>query len=179
MKEIWKDIKGYENRYQISNLGNVKSKERYEKNNINGGKRLIKEHILKPNIRNGYYVVQIKKNGKRHTFQVSRLVAEAFIPNPKNKSQVNHIDYNRLNNKVINLEWTTVLENILWSREHYKHWRNTGSKEHKYIRFKDNKYELSLKNKYIGRYNTLDEARIVRNELIKGDKYYEGFDITK
>lgn len=70
------------------------------------------ERILKPFIRGNYLSVDLRKNGKRKTFQVHRLVAIMFIPNPENKSEVNHIDGNKLNNSVTNLEWNTTSENI-------------------------------------------------------------------
>jgi hypothetical protein len=102
MKEIWKDIKNYEELYQISNFGRIKRL----KNN-----RTMKEKILKPYINNGYYKLLLYKKGISKRYSVSRLVSMNFIPNPKNKPQVNHIDGNKLNNKVDNLEWCTISEN--------------------------------------------------------------------
>lgn len=93
MEEIWKDIEGYEGLYQVSNMGRVKSL----KNDI----------ILKPYILRGYEKVLLYKNKKRKHFQIHRLVAMAFIPNPDNKPQVNHKDENKTNNCVDNLEWCT------------------------------------------------------------------------
>lgn len=92
MEEIWKDIKGYEGKYQISNLGKIKS--------LIGNSK-----ILKPEIRTGYYSVELCKNGKRIHKRIHRLVAETFIPNPDNLPQVNHRDENKLNNQLDNLEW--------------------------------------------------------------------------
>ena len=92
MEEIWKDIKGYEGKYQISNLGKVKS--------LIGNSK-----ILKPEIRAGYYSIQLCKNGKCTHKRIHRLVAEAFIPNPNNLPMINHKDENKLNNNVDNLEW--------------------------------------------------------------------------
>lgn len=104
MKEIWKDIVGYERLYQISNLGRVKSL------NYNGTK---KEKVLKPTLNdNGYYVVYLYKNKRRKTIRVHRLVAETFISNSKNKPQVNHKDGNKQNNGVENLEWCTNQDNV-------------------------------------------------------------------
>ena len=101
--EIWKDIEGYEGAYQVSNLGNVRSL-----NYNNTGKvKNLKKQVTK----RGRYVVGLSINGKSKTLSVSRLVAHAFIPNPNNNPQINHIDYNPKNNNVNNLEWCTNEEN--------------------------------------------------------------------
>lgn len=99
-KEIWKDIKGYEGLYQISNYGRVWSirKQKYLKGDKNSA---------------GYLrVLLTAKNGKTKREFIHRLVALAFIPNPENKPQVNHIDANIENNKAENLEWNTSKENL-------------------------------------------------------------------
>lgn len=94
--EIWKDIPGYE-KYQISNLGNFKK-----------GKQKLKTH---KNKRNGYIYIAVY-NGKYKLFRVHKLVAQLFIANPENKPFVNHIDGNKENNKIENLEWCTQKENV-------------------------------------------------------------------
>jgi len=107
MLEIWRDIKNYEGIYEVSNLGRIKSISR------NG---TIKENrILKPNKVMGYSQVGLQKYGTRKYKKIHRLVAEAFIPNPENKKEVNHKDGNKTNNCVDNLEWVTTSENQLHS----------------------------------------------------------------
>jgi len=102
MQEIWKDIKGYEGLYQISNYGNVKRIATYKYSHKL--KKTILIHIpkyLKKNkSRKGYEFVTLCNNTKRKTWSVHRLVAQAFIPNPENKPQINHIDCNKQNNFV-------------------------------------------------------------------------------
>lgn len=105
--EIWKQIIGYEEFYEISNLGNVRSVERTIKqtnNNITYD-RILRKQIIKQQYCNGYSTVSLCKDGKPKRFGVHRLVAEAFIENPNNLPQVNHKDENRSNNCVDNLEW--------------------------------------------------------------------------
>lgn len=118
--EEWKDIKGWEGIYQVSNTGKVKSLDRVIKNqyNINTKKfdlqRTVYGKILKPTVNpNGYYQVTLSRPGhKRKQVSIHRLVAEAFIPNPDNLPMINHKDENKLNNRVDNLEWCTQAENI-------------------------------------------------------------------
>lgn len=109
-EEVWKDIEGFENFYQVSTLGRIRSLDRYVR-----GKdklRLIKSRIKNPQIRNGYYRVSLSKNLFVKAFDVHRLVAQTFIPNPKNKEQVNHKNGIKTDNRVDNLEWVTRKENV-------------------------------------------------------------------
>lgn len=95
MREIWKDIKGYEGIYQVSNRGNVRSLH------------YNKLRILTPLSKQGYYSVALSVNSKCKHFPIHRLVAEAFIPNPSNLPEINHKDEDGTNNSVDNLEWCT------------------------------------------------------------------------
>lgn len=113
MKEAWKDIPNYEGLYQISNLGRVRS---LEKTIFSGGvARRRKERILKSTNRRGYRQLTLSKGGDKEQKSVHRLVAESFIPNPDCKPEVNHIDGDKANNKMNNLEWCTRRENAVHS----------------------------------------------------------------
>lgn len=111
-KEIWKDIKGYEGYYQVSNLGNIRTLERKI---INNGKIMTrKARTTKQRKKGKYYCVTLSKNGIVKEYTVHRLVAQAFIPNPENKPCINHIipvTDELCNNNVSNLEWATYSEN--------------------------------------------------------------------
>ena len=107
MEEIWRDIKGYEGKYMVSNLGRAKSL-----NYNNTGK----EGIMKPQDNgDGYLFVQLCKDGKVKNCRINRLVAMAFLPNPNNLPEVNHKDENTKNNRVDNLEWCTRQYNVDYS----------------------------------------------------------------
>lgn len=102
--EEWRDIEGYEGKYQISNLDNVKSL-----NYCNTKKAKNLKHIKD---KDGYLLVCLSKNGSKKLFKVHRLVAEAFLDNPNNFPQVNHKNEVKTDNRVENLEWTTREKNI-------------------------------------------------------------------
>jgi hypothetical protein len=115
--EIWKDIKGYEGIYQVSNLGNVKSLPKKRK--VRGGKYSFKkERLLKNSLNNkGYYRVNLSFFGKNKAFLIHRLVCLSFLPNPENKRTVNHKNGIPKDNRLVNLEWATDKENIDHSRD--------------------------------------------------------------
>lgn len=106
MKEIYKDVKGYEGYYEISNLGNVRSSS-YK------GRRILKPAKTK----RGYLNVVFCINQKKEHKLIHRLVAEAFIDNPNNFKTVNHKDENKLNNTAENLEWLSQEENNRYSNK--------------------------------------------------------------
>lgn len=107
--EIWRDIRGYEGLYQVSNLGQVRSFDREILHR--GSIFLIKDKLLKAGISRNYYQVVLSKNSIRQSIRVHRLVAEAFIDSPNNYNYINHKDENKLNNKANNLEWCTPYYN--------------------------------------------------------------------
>ena len=138
--EVWKDIPGYEGLYQASNLGNIKSL------NYNNTK---KEKNLKSKYdKRGYLAIELRNNGKRYYTRVHRLVAQAFIPNPNNFPQVNHINEIKDDNRVENLEWCTNDYNT-----HYgTHYKRAAESNYKKV----NQYDLN--GNYIKTYNSISEA---------------------
>lgn len=108
MKEIWRDVKGYEGLYQVSNLGEVRSLPR---NGTINKIRIIKKFTDKY----GYLYVSLNKCNQKKKKKLHRLIAEAFIPNPNNYPVVNHIDENKKNNNIDNLEWCSVKYNQNYS----------------------------------------------------------------
>lgn len=147
MQEIWKDVKNYEGLYEISNLGNVRSLDKI----INGANqfgckyknrkkgKILKQHINKQ----GYKKVILVNNNKAKNFQVHRLVAEAFLPNPSNLPQVNHKDENKQNNCVENLEWCNSSYNI-----NYGNRNNLVAKKLKnYVKTKEHCLNISKSKK--------------------------------
>lgn len=113
--EVWKDIIGYESLYQISNKGNVKSKERVIIYN-NGKSVFYKSKERKPSI-SEYRKIALSKNNSVKLFKISRLVAIHFLPKNLNRNVVNHKDYNKFNDDVENLEWVSNSENIIHSNK--------------------------------------------------------------
>ena len=106
--EIWKDIKGYEGKYQVSSLGRIKSLYRW-----NGKAFYSREHIIKSYInKNGYVYIALMKNNKNKNCRLHRLVAEAFLDNPNNYNDINHKDGNKENNNINNLEYCTKSYNM-------------------------------------------------------------------
>lgn len=110
--EKWKDVPNYEGYYCVSTKGRVVSLGRCI--DTIGGKRNMPPKLLTPKSagNTGYYRVNLRKNGKTSTVTVHRLVATTFIPNPSNKSEIDHIDTDKTNNNVENLRWCTPKENM-------------------------------------------------------------------
>lgn len=100
--EVWKDVEGYEGLYQVSSLGRIRSLDRVI---------IVKGKIMSPVNRNGYSRIRLKKDGKGQNFSIHRLVASAFLPNPKNLPEVNHKNEIKTDNSVENLEWCSTQYN--------------------------------------------------------------------
>lgn len=176
--EEWKNIKGYEELYKISSHGRIKAKRRVKYKIIDGELQpycVTKEKIMTPTDNgNGYLYISLRKNSERKNFYIHRLVAEAFIENPNNYSQVNHKDYDRKNNKVSNLEWVSALDNIRYSlprqplRKAYK--TNSG---HRYITISPSKhYRVCVGKPRIDKsFKTLEEAISFRNLVLEKEGY--------
>ena len=148
MIEMWREIENYENIYQVSNLGKIRSLDReitykYKENDIRSAKlkgRNIK--ISKDN--NGYAITCLTKNTKGKTHKIHRLVAKAFISNPEKKKCVNHKNGIKNDNRVENLEWCTHSENSIHS---YK--IGTSTSKHKYKKIIISKDGKNIKFKSI------------------------------
>ena len=140
MEEVWKDIQGYEGLYQVSTQGRVKSLERmipYSK-----GMRKIPEKIMQLELNtDGYWRLKLANGTTKKNKKIHRLVAEAFLPNPEGKRCINHIDGDKSNNCVDNLEWVTHKENMehavenglttAWNLGKHYHWKHGHSEETK------------------------------------------------
>ena len=139
MNEEWRDIRGYEGKYQVSNLGRIKSLKDSHGN--------YREKILKFKLEvSGYLQVHLYLENKVKAFKIHRLVAEAFIPNPNNLPEVNHKDENKENNRVDNLEWCDRKYNINYGTRTQK-----ASEKMKGRKFTENhkkKISKSQKGKY-------------------------------
>ena len=179
MKKEWKDIKGFEGFYQVSNAGDVRSVA--VRRHINGRLHVIKRvhEMSQYDNGNGYLMVQLKSNNKVTPVGVHRLVAEAFVPRLVDDNVVvNHKDHNTKNNMAENLEWVTQKENVEYSKHLMKHAKssckatNTGEK---YIRKKNGIYEVAIKQIRAYRsFKSLADAIIYRDRMIKENDWYFG-----
>jgi NUMOD4 motif. len=178
VQEIWKDISGYEGRYRVSNYGNVRSLPYSVEQTSRWGtlvSRRCPGSLMTPTGNgNGYLIVGLRKNAKRRSHYVHRLVAAAFIHQKHGCNYINHLDYNKDNNAVWNLEWTTQRENVLHSVERMRKPRKTHKKSstgEKYIYQRNGKYRLSLPCGLDVTFNTINEA-IERRRVVLDDREY-------
>lgn len=146
--EIWKDIKGYEDKYQVSDTGKIKA--------LNFHNEKKEKELIPKKRRDGYFCIQLYKNNKRKSYYIHKLVAEAFIENPYNLKCINHKDENKQNNNVSNLEFCTIKYN-----NHYSFKARKNRKKDKKIS------QYTIDGKLIKQWNTIKEI-----ETIKGYSYY-------
>lgn len=176
--ENWKSIKGYEGLYEVSDFGNVRSLDREVKTEIRfNKKRIIKGKMLKKNLKkNGYYSVDLCKDGIVNSESVHRIVAEAFIPNLENRKVVNHINGNKTDNRVCNLEWVSYQGNH-WHAREKKLLVNIGRHNNKRIRCIENgmefetsieaaKWLIESKNPHIRKPNEKTMGRCIRAAVL-------------
>lgn len=160
MQEIWRDIDGFEN-YQISNLGRIKSKERIVSNSCRA--YVKKEEILKTHImKSGYLAIVLRdKEQKKHLLKIHRLIAEIFIPNPNNYTQVNHIDGDKTNCDIENLEWSTPQQNTRHAMKNGLRRRYTGRNVQKI-------YQINAETKEVEKVHETfaDAARSIGNNSV-------------
>ena len=169
-KEEWKEINGFEGLYEVSSFGRIKSLPR-QKITPKGGRYMTKETILKGFINKGYAYVLLHKGNKNYSRKVHRLVAQAFIPNPLEKPQVNHLDYDKTNNRVENLEWVSCQENINYSAPNRARQHNCKTKSgERYISKRHGKYRVCITKYRVDKeFDCLEDAITFRNERL--DKY--------
>ncbi len=114
--EVWRPIKGYQGYYEVSNIGRIKSLTRYVKSKKPERVKVIYSRNMKQKLnKTGYWTIMLMKNLVHKFYLSHRLVAQSFLSNPNNYPCVNHIDGDKLNNKVDNLEWCTHSENVMHS----------------------------------------------------------------
>ena len=162
MEELWLPIIGYEGLYDVSNLGRIRNSR------TNKILRLGKH-------RQGYKLVSLYKNKKEKTFLAHRLVAMAFIENPHSFLEINHIDENKENNNVSNLEWCDRVYNANYG---------TGNKRRIEQRIKNGNNKGSKTSKNVGEQNpncklSAEQIKYIRNNYIKNDKAFGGVPLSK
>lgn len=187
-KEIWRDVKKYEGKYQISSFGRVRSLPRKSWNGYTYWEqpgRILKLSMLK----NGYKSVCLYRDNKPKKFLVHRLVAEAFISNPNNYPQVNHKDENRSNNKMENLEWCTAMYNAHYGNHMRKLTAARRTSKQRNIARKNGRkaskkvLQLTMSGKVVQEWSSMSEAARFGNFRVAGisdccrgkTKYHAGY----
>lgn len=160
MLEIWKDITNYEGLYQVSNTGKIKSFH----NDENG-------KIINPHISRGYAFISLSKNGKRTHYLVHRLVANAFIPNPNGYKEINHIDENKLNNAINNLEWCTREYNMAYGSARIRQGISCGNPVEQMV-LDDTPIAKYCSVETAAKINNLDPSSIIK--CCKGSRKHAG-----
>ena len=170
--ETWKDVPGYEGLYSVSNYGQIRSHDRLIDRTSSGqGTYELPGRILKARIdRDGYCLITLNSGFDPKTFKVHRIVAEAFIPNPKNLPHVDHCDGDRGNNCLSNLKWSSVKDNLL-SRHNVKQASGyRGVRMTKTGRWQAycNNHQVGNKFVHIGVFDSAELAYLQRKKFIEG-----------
>ena len=119
MQEEWRDVAGYEDLYQVSNLGNVRSFWCWDGHKY---KKRDEPKILKPVYTpQGYQMITLYNSTKKKRISIHKLVAITFIKKPPKKNFINHIDFNRSNNNITNIEWCSQKENVMHSAKNFRY----------------------------------------------------------
>lgn len=173
--EIFKKVFGYEDIYEISTTGIIKSIDHLVAHS-NGRNRIQKGRILKTSkSKKGYLQVSLSFNKKRFHTGVHRLVAIAFIPNPENKPEVNHKDGDKTNNNVWNLEWSTGSENQIHAIENNLVKHNKGEKHHnskfsnEQVKILRDLHKKGLSNKHLALSNGI--SQMAMSNILRGITY--------
>lgn len=176
--EVWRPIAGWEGLYEVSNFGRVRSLDRYQLRSTPRTRDFYQHYrgrILKHNINNkGYHIVQLQLHKKGEHCLVSRLVAEAFVPNPDNLPVVNHKDQNPDNNCADNLEWCTIQYNVTYNNAAFL-------RAEKFIIFPVE--QLKLDGQHVAYFNSMAEAERlggwdhsnIRRVISGKQKQYKGY----
>lgn len=180
LQEEWRQVKGYEGKYLVSNHGRVCCirQDRWDRHHGTYVPFYCWNIVNGFDNGHGYKVVAFRKDGKVKNYYIHRIVAEAFIPNPEGLPCVNHLDYNRSNNDISNLEWCTQTENMQWSLPNIKRGfrakeqcrkTNTGEQyiTKRRVKGKDI-YRVIIRWKEYGYSKTLEEAIELRDKVLKG-----------
>lgn len=170
--EIWKELEEFNGKYLVSTLGRLKSMP---------NKRYKTEHIIKGTIdKKGYLRVRLRKKGFSKVYLVHRLIAKTFILNPNNYEQINHINENKLNNSVENLEWCTNKQNCnhgtrTLRMKHTKHSKNQWIKK-PVVAIKNNKIAMCFSSTHRAtKYGLLQSAICMCCNHKRGYKSYKGY----
>lgn len=171
-EEIWKFIDEDKQRfYQISNKGNVRGVDRYI--NKRHGKAFIKGKLLSKGIdKNGYVCISLNINGKYKTMRVHRLVANAFIPKEEGKDVVNHIDGDKTNNNIENLEWCTQSENVIHAIKNglMTHLKQNSDKQKKVVVLTDSAEDVFVFESLGEAGEILGVSQSYLSQIINGDR---------
>lgn len=175
--EIWKDVVGYENLYEVSNYGRIKTNKNKTTSSARFKERHWKQRIMKQKFqrrcRSNEFDARVIlwKDGKEKTFLVSRLVAISFLDNPYNLPQVNHIDGNPTNNNVNNLEWCTAKYNV---NHMFENDLNTNNKKILLIDKKTNKSFMFISMSKASSFMKKNDNYIsnkIRKNISENDEY--------